>query len=268
LYYIENILDKLNDILDSATSILGPNFGYPSKVMGEDPYAALYSDSDSDSYTPATHVEDLFQEIYGHENIKALMNMALRSEKSVHVLLTSPPGMAKTQFLLAIRNTFENESCFVVGSNSTKKGIIDLLFENRPHTLLIDELETMSYDTQESLLNLMETGIISETKKTYNREMQLDNIKVFATSNDTKNLLSPLLSRFIVLIIPPYTDEEFIEIAVQRLTNEEGISEELAIEIAKQVIQKMDRKDLRDCIKVARIARTLEEVASIISIMK
>jgi holliday junction DNA helicase RuvB len=162
LHYIENILDKLNAILDSATSILGPNFGYPSKVMGEDPYAALYSDSDSYSYsyTPATHVEDLFQEIYGHENIKAIMNMALRSEKSVHVLLTSPSGMAKTQFLLAIRNTLENESCFVVGSNSTKKGIIDLLFENRPRTLLIDELETMSYDTQESLLNLMETGII------------------------------------------------------------------------------------------------------------
>lgn len=115
MHYIENILDKLNDILDSATSMLGPNFGYPSKVIGEDPYAALYSDSDSDSYTPATHVEDLFQEIYGHENIKAIMNMALRSEKSVHVLLTSPPGMAKTQFLLAIRNTLENESCFVVG---------------------------------------------------------------------------------------------------------------------------------------------------------
>jgi MoxR-like ATPase len=142
------------------------------------------------------------------------------------------------------------------------------LFENRPHSLLIDELETMSYDTQESLLNLMETGIISETKRTYSRETQLDNIKVFATSNDTKNLLSPLLSRFIVLNIPPYTDEEFVEIAVQRLTSEEGISEEFAAEIAKQVIQKMDRKDLRDCIKVARIARTLEEVASIISIMK
>jgi hypothetical protein len=59
-----------------------------------------------------------------------------------------------------------------------------------------------------------------------------------------------------------------LEIAVQRLTNEEGISEELATEIAKQVIQKINRKDLLDCIKVARIAMTLEEVASIISVMK
>jgi holliday junction DNA helicase RuvB len=141
--------------------------------------------------------------------------MALRSEKPVHVLLVSPPGMAKTQFLLAIKSTFESKSCFVIGSNSTKKGIVDLLFEKRPQILLIDELETMSYDTQESLLNLMETGIISETKKTSTREIQLKNTKIFATSNDTKALCSPLLSRFVVINILPYSGEEFKEIAVQ-----------------------------------------------------
>lgn len=98
--------------------------------------------------------------------------------------------------------------------------------------------------------------------------MQLETIKVFATSNDARDLLSPLLSRFIVLNIPPYTDQQFIEIAVQRLSNEEGISEEVATEIAQQVILKSNRKDLRDCIKIARIARTPEEIASIISMMK
>lgn len=139
---MENIVNKLNNILDSAISILEPNFEYNSEVMDEESYAALYPDA--------------FQEIYGHENIKTVINMALRSEKPVHVLLTSPPGMAKTQFLLSIRDMFKTKSCFIIGSNSTKKGIIDLLFEKQPQILLIDELETMSYDTQESLLNLME----------------------------------------------------------------------------------------------------------------
>jgi Holliday junction DNA helicase RuvB len=261
---MKKAINRLYNILDSAISVLEPNFEYSLKVTGEENYAEPYSHQ-----ATITHSKEyLFKEIYGHENIKAIINMALRSEKPVHVLLTSPPGMAKTQFLLAIRNTFKNESCFVVGSNSTKKGIIDLLFEYRPHTLLIDELETMSYDTQESLLNLMETGIVSETKKACRREMQLENIKVFATSNDTRDILSPLVSRFIVLDIPPYTDEQFVEIAVLRLTIDEGISGELATEIAEQVILKLNRKDLRDCIKVARIARTPEEIASVINMMK
>jgi Holliday junction DNA helicase RuvB len=263
---MKGIINKLNIMLDSAVSILEPNFEYPIGVIDQKSYTAPHPGATAPIATDAD--KGFFQEIYGHEDIKTVINMAIRSKKSVHVLLTSPPGMAKTQFLLAIKNMFKNESCFVIGSNSTKKGIIDLLFEKQPHIVLIDELETMSYDTQESLLNLMETGIISETKKTCRREIRLENIKVFATSNDTKNLLSPLLSRFMVLDIPPYTDEQFIEIVVQRLASDEGISSELAMEIAKQVVKKLDRKDLRDCIKVARIARTLEEVESIISIMK
>jgi hypothetical protein len=70
------------------------------------------------------------------------------------------------------------------------------------------------------------------------------------------------------LDIPPYNDEQFIEIPVRRLINEEGLSEENATNIANQVMQKLNRKDLRDCIKVTRIAKTPEELASVIDIMK
>jgi MoxR-like ATPase len=114
----------------------------------------------------------------------------------------------------------------------------------------------------------METGIISETKKTCMRELQIEDIKVFATSNDTKNLLTPLLSRFIIVDILPYTDQQFLEIAVRKLTIEEGISDEFARTIVWQVLQKVKQKDLRDCIKVARIAKTPEEIESVISIMR
>jgi hypothetical protein len=71
----------------------------------------------------------------------------------------------------------------------------------------------------------------------------------------------------LLLNIPPYSDEEFKEIAVQKLTKEEKISQEIATDIAEHVMQKMNRKDLRDCIKVARIAKTSEDIASVISIM-
>ena len=254
MYIIKEII---NNFIDSAISMLETKFEYSMKEI-------IYPEITLDNCSK----EELFHEIYGHESVKAVINMALRSEKPVHILLISPPGMAKTQFLLAIKNMFNNQSCFVIGSNSTKKGILDALFEKRPQILLIDELETMSYDTQESLLSLMETGIISETKKTCRREMQLEDIKVFATSNDTKAVCNPLLSRFIVVNIPQYTDEEFKEIVVQRLTFKEGVSEEVAKDIANQVIQRLNRRDLRDCIKVARIAKTSREIMSVIDVMK
>jgi hypothetical protein len=63
-------------------------------------------------------------------------------------------------------------------------------------------------------------------------------------------------------------EHQFTEIAVQRLTKEEGISEKLATKIAKQVMQKLNRKDLRDCIKVARITKTPDEILSVVGMMK
>jgi hypothetical protein len=54
-------------------------------------------------------------------------------------------------------------------------------------------------------------------------------------SNDTKELFSPLLSRFIV---SPHMHEQFVEITIQRLSREEGISRDLAINIAEEVLQK------------------------------
>jgi ATP-dependent Lon protease len=65
----------------------------------------------------------------------------------------------------------------------------------------------------------------------------LENTKVFATTNHTRALSGPLISRFIVVNIPPYSDEEFREIAVKRLAKEEGISADLATTITEQVIQ-------------------------------
>jgi Holliday junction DNA helicase RuvB len=262
---MKRLINRLNNLLDSAISILEPNPGYVEKLKIDQYNVVSYSSVTS---LLPNNTEDLFKRIFGHENIKSILRMALSSCKPAHVLLTSPPGMAKTQFLLAIRDIFENRSCFIIGSNSTKEGIIDLLFERRPQILLIDELETMSYDAQESLLSVMETGIISETKKTCMRELQIEDIKVFATSNDTKNLLTPLLSRFIIVDILPYTDQQFLEIAVRKLTIEEGISDEFARNIVWQVLQKVKQKDLRDCIKVARIAKTPEEIESVISIMR
>jgi replication-associated recombination protein RarA len=112
-----------------------------------------------------------FDEIIGHEHIKRLFNMALRSHESTHILLCSPPASAKTMFLLALRQHLK-DSYFVDGGNATKAGIIDYLFKNRTSCLLLDEIDKMSPRDQTFLLNLMETGIVAEAKFGKTREIE------------------------------------------------------------------------------------------------
>lgn len=73
--------------------------------------------------------------------------------------------------------------------NATRAGIIDYLFKNRATYLLIDE---MSPRDQTFLLNLMETGIITEMKYGKTREAEIKT-SVFATCNDCRKLSAPLL---------------------------------------------------------------------------
>jgi Holliday junction DNA helicase RuvB len=173
-----------------------------------------------------------FEKIVSHDDIKQIFTKAILSKRPVHLLLVGSPGSAKTMFLTQIKQPYKS-SYFVVGSNTTKAGLVNQLFERRPKFLLIDELEKMSVTDQASLLHLMETGIISETKINKTRQMQLTSW-VFATANSSEKIIQTLLSRFAILKIPEYTFEEFTEIALTRLARE-TIDKLMALSIAEKV---------------------------------
>jgi Holliday junction DNA helicase RuvB len=143
---------------------------------------------------------------------------------------------------------------------------VNQLFERRPKFLLIDELEKMSITDQTSLLHLMETGIISETKINKTRQIELTSW-VFATANSCQKIIEPLLSRFAIMEIPEYTFEEFTEIALIRL-GRENIDKPIALSIAEKVWHELDSKDIRDVIKVGRLASSSEEVTFVVKMLK
>jgi Holliday junction DNA helicase RuvB len=206
-----------------------------------------------------------FEEIVGHEDIKQIFVKAILARRPVHVLLVGKPGSAKTMFLTEIMRHYKT-SYFVVGSNTTKAGLLNQLFERRPKFLLIDELEKMSVTDQTSLLHLMETGLISETKINKTRQMELTSW-VFATTNSHKRIIEPLLSRFAILEIPEYTFDEFSEIAVKRL-RKERVDKSFANVIAEKVWNELDSRDIRDVIKVGRLASSSEEVSFVVKMIK
>jgi MoxR-like ATPase len=65
----------------------------------------------------------------------------------------------------------------------------------QPKYLLIDEIEHLKPEYLIMLLSLMETGILTQTMHSKVRHMHLKTW-VFATSNSTKKLSEPLLSRY------------------------------------------------------------------------
>lgn len=200
--------------------------------------------------------QELFESIIGYDDIKRLFRMSLSSDRPVHILLVGPPASAKTLFMLECMKL--DRSYFTLGSHSTKSGMIDYLFEKRPRFMIVDEIEHMPMKDQTALLSLMETGIVAETKFQKTRNTQLKTW-VFATSNGTDRMLTPLLSRFVVLHFKQYSFASFAEICSHLLVRE-GVAADVASAISDAVWNKLRSKDIRDCIKLGRLAKSAEDV--------
>jgi hypothetical protein len=97
----------------------------------------------------------------------------------------------------------------------------------------------------------METGIVSETKHGKTREAKIKT-SVFASSNDPTRLSGPLLSRFFIAELEPYTYEQFYEITVHLL------DKDFARIIADAVWN--TSWTLRDRVRIGKLARSEEDV--------
>src|ERR671923_554741 len=168
-------------------------------------------------FSPQVKREDrFFADIYGYDNIKKLFRMALESNHTCSILLTGPPASAKTLFLQSLMKL--KDSHFIDCSIASKSGIVDYIFENKPKYLLLDELDKLSRKDQTFLLNLIETGIVSETRYNKTRRMKI-RTSVIATSNNIEKITSPLRSRFFIVRLEPYTYEQFYGVTVRLLTS-------------------------------------------------
>jgi len=213
--------------------------------------------------SPSEIPRDLFDTVVGYDDIKALFAMALRAEKPVHFLLIGPPASGKTALLLELARI--PGSFYALGGSSTKAGITAVLFDYRPRILLIDELDKMDAADFSSLLSLMETGIVCETKYGRVRRMRLE-CMVAAACNSASRIPPELLSRFMKLELPPYDDRTLREVMVRVLMMREGRERGLAEAIADELIRNGFR-DVRDAVRVARLARTPEEAGAVIRTM-
>ena len=163
--------------------------------------------------------QDIFSDIVGYDEIKQILKNMIDSiyqnKQPVSILLDGSAGCGKSMFLKAIEKAHESEAYYIDGSKATKAGIFNVLFEDKENQikfLIIDEIDKLAIDDQESLLTLIEDGRLIQTQKNGTFSKTYDNLSVIAASNDKKNMLYPLLTRFFKIKIKEYTKAQFREI--------------------------------------------------------
>jgi len=228
-------------------------------------YRGLIQPPEEDHIIPP----DLFDIVIGHDGKKELIIRSIDAPEPVHFLLYGVPASAKSLMLEELNRL--PRSKFILGSNLSKAGLYDVLLneKDKPRFLIIDELDKIDDQSNlAALLSLMERGIITETKYKRHREIKLK-CWVFASANRIERIPAELMSRFLLLNFKPYTDTEFIDIAVNVLTKREDVNESIALYISKQVMDKLSSRDVRDTVKVARLLKgdTKTEVDHVMGIL-
>lgn len=205
---------------------------------------------------------DMFDVIEGFEDLKEFFFLALAAEDPVNCFMVGGPGTAKTLFLMELERLGGR---FITAGTATKVGIRDIIYDELPRILIIDELDKIS-DSKDlsALLTWMESGRIIITKHEL-RDEKKGKGWVFAAANTVRNLPPELLDRFQVFHIKPYTREQFISTVKGYLTKRMSIDQSLAEYIAQQV--QRYSVSVREAIRIARLAKTPLEVDRVIRIV-
>ena len=156
----------------------------------------------------------------------------------------------------------EKNCVYFDGSNSTNR-MLDVLEEERPKIMCVDEIGKLPKQFQNKLLNLMENGLVKVDQKNLQLDFKLEGLKVFATSNNVSKLSKPLQSRFRRLHLPRYTKEQFLNVAATVCPK---LSEDTAIMIAEKVYA--SKGDIRDVISISKLIRKYDGPEEIAEIMK
>src|SRR5215831_11165868 len=149
--------------------------------------------------------------IQGHDDIKDIVRRVLESDENYNLLFVGTPASSKTLFLQWILE-IRKDGVYFDGSNSTSR-ILDVLQERRSKIICIDELDKMSRQFQNQLLNFMESGRVKVDQQKKQYDFDIKGAKVFATCNVINRLSKPLQSRFRRLFLPRYTEERFLDVS-------------------------------------------------------
>jgi putative ATPase len=159
-------------------------------------------------------------EVVGQQHLlgpRAPLRRLVESDEPMSLVLYGPPGTGKTTLAhvvsLATQRQFVQLSALDSGVKEVRAVIQsakrELTFSGRRTVLFIDEVHRFSKTQQDSLLSAVEDRIVSLIAAT--------------TENPFFSVVSPLLSRSLVLALQPLEDDDVATLLDRALTSERGL---------------------------------------------
>ncbi|NDV79470.1 replication-associated recombination protein A [Dysgonomonas sp. 511] len=144
----------------------------------------------------------------------AVLRKMIESGRIPSFLLWGPPGVGKTTLAQIIANTLDTPFYTLSAINSGVKDVREVIeqakksrfFDTKSPILFIDEIHRFSKSQQDSLLNAVETGVITLIGAT--------------TENPSFEVIRPLLSRCQVYVLQSLAKEDLIELANRAITKD------------------------------------------------
>jgi putative ATPase len=159
-------------------------------------------------------------EVVGQQHLlgsRAPLRRLVESDEPMSLILYGPPGTGKTTLAhvisLATKRQFVQLSALDSGVKEVRAVITaakrELTYAGRRTVLFIDEVHRFSKTQQDSLLSAVEDRIVSLIAAT--------------TENPFFSVVSPLLSRSLVLALQPLSDDDIREVLRRALASERGL---------------------------------------------
>lgn len=144
----------------------------------------------------------------------AILRKMIESGRIPSFLLWGPPGVGKTTLAQIIANTLDTPFYTLSAINSGVKDVREVIeqakksqfFNTKSPVLFIDEIHRFSKSQQDSLLNAVETGVITLIGAT--------------TENPSFEVIRPLLSRCQVYVLQSLDKDDLIELAHRAVTQD------------------------------------------------
>lgn len=141
--------------------------------------------------------ESFFSTIDGFKGFKENFYRTLITKEQINTLLVGTNTNLKNSFLSHIKEQCHDVFYFDA-SNTHGSKLIEELYNNRlAQVIIIDNIDKLRKNYLDSLHNYLDNGRINQNYKEKKKDLQMKNIKIFATAQDMKKFSYALRSRFL-----------------------------------------------------------------------